>query len=86
MDFSIADKFGTKAIIDTYNRAFKEWKTNTEYVTELLIVLNHKLWQHYEGGNQAYAELYNELWETCSIWCEENLKGDDLRYYYETTD
>ena len=28
MDFSIADKFGIAAIKDTYNRAFKEWKTN----------------------------------------------------------
>ena len=28
MDFSIADKFGIAAIKDTYNRAFKGWKTN----------------------------------------------------------
>ena len=27
-DFSIADKFGIKAVKDTYNRAFKEWKCN----------------------------------------------------------
>ena len=27
-DFSIADKFGTGAVQDTYNRAFAEWKGN----------------------------------------------------------
>ena len=25
-DFSIADRFGLTAILDTFNRAFKEWK------------------------------------------------------------
>ena len=27
-DFTIADYFGKDAIQDTYNRAFKEWKSN----------------------------------------------------------
>ena len=45
MDFSIADKFGIAAIKDTYNRAFKEWKNNHVYLTELVMVLNHKIWQ-----------------------------------------
>lgn len=45
MDFSIADKFGIAAIKDTYDRAFKEWKTNHVYLTELVMVLNHKIWQ-----------------------------------------
>ena len=48
MDFSIADKFGIAAIKDTYNRAFKEWKTNHVYLTELVMVLNHKIWQWYQ--------------------------------------
>lgn len=60
-DFSIADAFGISAIKDTYKRAFKSWKTNTEYVTELVMVLNWKCWQWYEKGNKAYSELYGEL-------------------------
>lgn len=86
MDFSIADKFGTKAIKDTYKRAFNEWKNNVEYVTELVIVLNHKIWQYYESGNKQYAALYDELWRECDSWCVDNLKGDDLDYFYATTD
>ena len=34
-DFSIADQFGLDAIKDTFNRAFKHWKDNYVYLTEL---------------------------------------------------
>lgn len=84
-DFSIADMFGIAAIKDTYNRAFKEWKGNYKYLTELVMALNWKIWEHYER-NDKYAELYNDLWGTTAEWAVENLKGDELRYYYRTTD
>ena len=85
MDFSIADAFGLGAIEDTFNRAFNEWKDNYIYLTELVIVLNHKIWQHYES-NDAYAELYNELWKKADLYACENLKGDELIHFYEITD
>ena len=47
-DFSIAEKFGVAAIIDTCKRALCEWKDNYKYLTELVMVLNHKIWQWYE--------------------------------------
>lgn len=49
-DFSIADAFGVGAIKDTYNRAFKEWKSDYRYLTDLVIVLNHKCWYWYGTG------------------------------------
>ena len=85
-DFTIADAFGIPAIRDTYKRAFSEWKSNTKFVTELVLVLNWKLWQHYEKGNQSVAEVYNELWQQTHQWCLDNLKDDDLVYYLRTTD
>lgn len=84
-DFSIADHFGTSAITDTYNRAFKEWKDNVVYLTELVMVLNHKIWQHHET-NMTYAKLYDVLWRTADEYAMENLKGDDLQYFLSTTD
>lgn len=42
-DFSIADAFGIAAVVDTFKRAFKEWKDNYKYLTELVMVLNHKI-------------------------------------------
>ena len=43
-DFSIADRFGVSAVRDTFNRAFAEWKEDYQYLTELILVLNHKIW------------------------------------------
>ena len=84
-DFSIADNFGVEAIRNTYKRAFKEWKDNYEYLTELVMVLNWKIWEHYES-NDKYAEVYNELWKEADLWACENLKGEALEYFYRTTD
>lgn len=85
MDFSIADNFGVDAIKDTYNRAFTSWKNNVEYLTELVMVLNWKIWEHY-GNNDEYAEIYNTLWGETDLYATENLTGDDLSYFYQTTD
>ena len=85
-DFTIADAFGVAGIRDTYKRAFNGWKSNYEYLTELVMVLNWKLWAHHEKGNEAIAKVYQELWEEADQWCCENLKGEALSYYYSTTD
>lgn len=85
-DFSIADRFGPRAIRGTFKDAFREWHDNAEYLTELVLVLNHKIWYHYNNGNMQTAEIYNELWSKCAAWAESNLTGDDLSYYYRVTD
>ena len=83
-DFSIADKFGDKAIADTYRRAKSEWKDNYKYWTELCLVLNHKIWQWHERDNQR-AILYDKLWreadEMTSEWSDEKQE-----YYFQVTD
>ena len=72
-DFSIADKFGDKAIADNY-----------KYWTELCLVLNHKIWQWHERDNQR-AILYDKLWreadEMTSEWSDEKQE-----YYFQVTD
>ena len=85
MDFSIADKFGIAAIKDTYNRAFKEWKTNHVYLTELVMVLNHKIWQWYQI-NETVVQVYNDLWKEADLWAQEHLEGEEFDYFYEVTD
>ena len=84
-DFSIADAFGISAIKDTYNRAFNEWKDNIEYITELVMVLNWKIWEHYPA-NETLAKVYNDLWETLDGWVLDNKKGEELQYFLNTTD
>jgi hypothetical protein len=84
-DFSIADRFGIGAIRDTFNRAFNEWKGNYVYLTELVMVLNWKIWDWYER-NENIARVYNELWEMADNYAVENLTGEELSYFYNTTD
>ena len=85
-DFTIADHFGIGAVKDTFERAFKEWRNDVVYVTELALVLNWKCWQHYEKGNEELSRLYSDLYYEADGWCCANLKGDDLTYYWKTTD
>lgn len=66
--------------------------TDTEFITELTMVLNWKIWEHYkddedeDSPSNKLASLYNDLWQECDNWCRDNLKGDDLSYFYNTTD
>lgn len=85
MDFSIADAFGINAIKDTFHRAFRDWKSNYIYLTELVITLNWKIFEHYES-NDDYARLYNELWEYVDEYACNNLKGEELDFFYRITD
>lgn len=84
-DFSIADIFGLPAVRDTFRRAFDEWKGNYKYLTELVLVLNHKIWQHYEARPE-FAALYQSLWEQADQYAMESLKDDELAYFFDTTD
>lgn len=85
-DFSIADVFGLSAVKDTYNRAFKEWKSDYKFITELVIVLNWKCWQHYDLKHEEASKLYSDLYYKLDEWCMNNLKGEELEYYIHTTD
>ena len=84
-DFGIAEMFGIDAVKDTYQRAFEAWKSDVEYLTELVMVLNWKIWEHYES-NEELARVYDSLWREADGWCMDNLKGDDLTYFFRTTD
>lgn len=84
-DFSIADMFGAEAVKDTFNRAFKGWKDNYIYLTELVMVLNWKVWQHYEN-NEPLAKLYQELWKKADYYACNNLKDEEAEYFFRVTD
>lgn len=85
-DFSIADSFGAAEVRDTFKRCFTDdVKQNVEYITELVMVLNWKIHQHYQS-DRSLAEVYNKLWATADSWCIDNLKGKELSYFLRTTD
>lgn len=85
MDFSIADKFGVNGIKSTYENAFRSWKNNYKYITELAMVLNWKCWRWYQV-NDEFSRLYTDLYYKLDEWIFNNLKGEELDYYIQTTD
>lgn len=84
-DFSIADKFGAEAIKDTFDRAFKEWKSDYKYLTELVMVLNWKCWR-YSEDNMPFSRLYYMFFQKAYDYAIKHLKGEELSYFYRTTD
>ena len=48
-----------------------------EYVTELVLVLNHKIWQHHDH-NIELERVYDRLWREADGWCVENLTGETI--------
>ena len=55
------------------------------YLTELVMVLNHKIWRYYQN-NDELARLYNDLWVKASDYALDNLTDAELDYYLEVTD
>ena len=84
-DFGIADHFGADAVQDTYERVMKEWKDNYVYLTELVMVLNHRCWGWHER-NDELCKMYQALYWQAVEYAETNLKGDELSYYFTVTD
>ena len=84
-DFSIADEFGEEAIKDTWKNAFKAWKHNHVYLTELAIVMsNESCW--WWDKNKEISILYAELYRKTDAYCMEHLKGEELAFYINATD
>ena len=74
-DFSIADAYGLKAIQDTYNRAFAEWRTNAVYIAEFVVTLNHKIWYHYELQQNALRRAAEAKTAAAAATDEESKKA-----------
>jgi len=86
MDFAIADRFGVNAVKDTFNRAFKEWKSDARYLTELVMVLNHRCCHWYAMGRLDLSKLYCDLFYKARDYAFDNLKGDELDFFFRVTD
>lgn len=86
-DFTIAEFF-KGGLEDTFKRVCKHWIDNYEMFTELIIVLNHKIWEHYNKGNDELSRKYDSMWrEAMSIFFEKYEENEEvMRYYYQITD
>lgn len=84
-EFSIAENYGRDAVKEHYDLVFSQWKDNLKYLTELVLVLNIKIFIWY-GVDDDLGQMYDQLWKETDGYALETLKGDDLHYYLSTLD
>lgn len=86
-DFTIAEFF-KGGLEDTFKRVCKEWLYDYKMFTELIIVLNHKIWEHYNKGKQELSRKYDTMWKEAQSIFFEKYEGNDkvMRYYFRIID
>ena len=85
--FSIAERFGKNEIQSVYDDIMKESKKDYKRLTELVMVLNHKSFQHCEDvENKALCKFYTTLYKEANAYASDTLQGDELRYFLDVTD
>lgn len=85
--FSIAEQISEREVNDTYKRLFSQMKNDYKTLTELVMILNHKMFQHNEiPGHRRLCELYSNLFETTDDYALHALKDDELSYFLSVTD
>ena len=88
-DFTIADKSGEWAIKETADKLFNKYKDNYKYLTELVMVINHKSWEHATNNVKlsiAYSNLYYEYDNKVYTMLEKNGDQNAIAYYFRTLD
>lgn len=84
-EFSIAEDYGKDAVKEHYDLVFSQWKDNIKFLTELVLVLNIKIFIWY-GVDDTIGKMYDQLWKETDGYAIDTLKGDDLHYYLSTLD
>lgn len=86
-EFSAAERSGgVVAVKSLFNRLFDKSKDDYKLLTELVLVLNHKIWKCHSCGHMELAKLYNLLWEQADTYGITHLEGEELCYFYQTLD
>ena len=85
-DFTIAERWGVKAIEDTYKNAFQSWKIDVVFIVELVLVLNWKMWYMAEKRRLSEEMVYCKCWEELCEWCNNHLKEGAYEYFISVTD
>lgn len=84
-DFTKAEKGGKDEILKTFSKLFEEAKKNYLDLTEFVMVLNHKIWKWYKTDSHI-AKVYDDLWKEADEYACDNLRGEELNYFYRTLD
>ena len=84
-EFSIAENYGRDAVKEHYDLVFSQWKDNIKFLTELVLVLNLKLFIWFKVDDDL-GKMYEDLYVDADAYALSSFEGDDLHYYLSTLD
>lgn len=88
--FDEAEEAGRATVIEIASILYQRWRNNIEELTDLVMVINHKSWDHHYNGNDdmcnLYADLYYEYYEKAIQYLEDNGREKDITYFVRTLD
>jgi len=85
--FDIAEICGKNTIKGVAEANFDEYKDDIEGLTMLVMVLNHKSWDHQNDDLcELYADLYYKYYEKAINYLEERNLDKELTYFIRTLD
>lgn len=80
IEFSMSEPFGISAIASVYDRLFFKVKDDYICLTELSMVINWKVYEHYDKKDWM-VKLYQSIWDQIDTYCKQNLPDRELEYY-----
>lgn len=88
--FDDAEQSGTDTIQVIAKMAFERWKDSVKELTDLVMVINHKCWEHYRLDNSELSSLYGDLYyfyyEKAINYLESKGRDEDISYFIRTLD
>ena len=88
-DFAAIDEKGEVAIRALAQKLFDTYKDNIVYLTELIMVINHRSWYWYNIDDELcdiYTRLYYDFDEKAINYLEEQGNEENLSYFFRTLD
>ena len=88
--FTDAEEAGTATVATVASIMYQRWRDSIRELTDLVMVINHKSWDHYRNGNEGFQELYSDLYyeyyEKAIDYLEKKDRNDEISYFIRTLD
>lgn len=78
-----------KNIKECFNKILEDNKSDIKALAELYVVLNVRMWFHFENGNERFARHYDEFFHKVKRYVyskKANFSQEDLDYFFDFTD
>lgn len=85
-DISLAESYGLDDLSKTLSKILNSCKNDIKLFAELILVLNHKAWQHDYIGTYHYSMLYSQLYYVVKELYFEWYEGKGKTKYDEAID